>query len=239
MTSTAPVLALRLYDAMSGSITRLKGAIADRKMTGSSFGVHITAQDAKFKALDRGRGVIVDLRNYRTELVVAQEVMRGFNWKMWCEEGLSGRYGHATDQEKAELTVAQQAFQGRQLAPFFDGALRAVDEYIVYCRAIEAASQTKWGVTQDCALSNHFQEAGISKSDANKICARLGAVLVEHLALVTVPDIAVICTLPISGVSKIKFQELAQQHAQDAEKAARPLSQQASLARMHAFLEDL
>ena len=67
MTSTAPVLALRLYDAMAGSITRLKGAIADRKMTGSSFGVHITAQDAKFKALDRGRGVIVDLKNYRTE----------------------------------------------------------------------------------------------------------------------------------------------------------------------------
>jgi hypothetical protein len=236
MTSTAPVLALRLYDAMAGSITRLKGAIADRNMTGSSFGVHLTAQDAKFKALDRGRGVIVDLKKYRTELVVAQKVMQGFNWKTWCEEGLSGTYGHETEEEKAELTVAQQAFQGRQLIPFFDGALRAVDDYLAYRRAIEAASSTSWGVTPDCALSKHLQQKGISKIDANNSCAYLGAVLVEHLALVTDADI---WTLSITNDSKIKFQALTQQHAHDAEKAAKPLSQRASLAQMHAFLEEL
>jgi hypothetical protein len=239
MTSTAPVLALRLYDAMAGSITHLQGAIADRKMTGSSFGLHLTEQDAKFKALDRGRGAIVDLRNYHTELVVAKTVLERFNWKVWCEEGLRGIYGHETEEAKAELTSAQQSFQGRQLIPLFADALRAVDDYLAYRRAIEAASSTSWGVTPDCALSNHLQENGIIKVDANKICAFLGAVLVKHLALVTDADISDIWTLSITNASKIKFQELTQQHAHDAEKAAKPLSQRASLAQMHAFLEEL
>ena len=133
------------------------------------------------------------------------------------------------------VKVAKKAALGSPLVSFFDDTQMVVKQYRDYCNEIHYGTSP-----QDCELSEHFQKAGIKKDDANQICASLGAVLFRHLALVTIPDIQGIFLLPISNVSKMKFQELAQKDTQDTEKRARAsMPQKASLAQMHVFLEEL
>lgn len=238
---------LHFYNEMVESIEKLKGEVTSRKMEKSSFGFSIIKESDFFrKRLDRGVGesrifyLINWLTSYEDHLANARTDLLNFNWKIWCDQGAYGTYGHNTEAEKAQLKFDIQVTLGTQLHTLIGDTIRVVLRYIIYCEAIQTASKkTLLGMTPDCELSKQLQKQGIIKNDANQICALLGAVLVEHLTHI---EIDKIWTLPILNASKMKLQELVQKRAQDADPAVgafRENKDKGTLAEMHAFLEAL
>jgi hypothetical protein len=183
--------------------------------------------------------LIRDLTYYHKSLNEAQKDLLGFDWRFWCDQGTYGTYGHKTAADKAQLTFEIQGTLGSQLYTLLGHTIDVVNRYIIYCNAIQTASKKNLlGMTSDCELSKYLQKQGIVKQEANQFCARLGAVLFQHLT----HFVDEIWALPMDNASKMKLQELVQQRAQDADPAVRAVREnmeKKTLAEMHAFLEAL
>jgi len=244
---------LHFYNEMVESIEKLKGEVTSRKMELSTFGSHIIVnsrvlrKDRLDRVVDYTRCekprifyLIRDLTYYHNSLDEAQKDLLNFKWQFWCDQGKRGTYGHKTDADKAQLTFNIQGTLGTQIYALIGDTIDVVNRYIIYCKAIQTASKKNvLGMTSDCELSKYLQKQGIDKQEANQTCARLGAVLVEHLTHI---EIDKIWALPILNASKMKLQELVRQRAQDKDSAVRALretKEKSTLAEMHAFLEEL
>ncbi len=174
--------------------------------------------------------VLKKLERYERDMILARAHLRQFNWYEWC----TTRY---VNSPKKVLDVPTEQAKGLEIELGFNTPLLCLHQYIQYCNAIQTASKkNRLGMTPDCELSKHLQTQGIIREDANQICARLGAVLVEHLTHV---EIDKIWTLPILNASKIKLQWLMQKRRQDEDPAVlafREKNATSTLAEMHAFL---
>ena len=177
------------------------------------------------------KNVLRELEKYQTALLDARAHLRQFDWYTWCTSRYSGS-------AKKVLDVPTEKAKGLEIELGFATPLRCLHEYIQYCTAIQTASKKNvLGMTSDCELSKYLQKQGIVKQEANQFCARLGAVLVQHLT----HFVDQIWALPMDNASKMKLQELVQQRAQDADPAVRAFKnkEKSTLAEMHAFLEAL